>query len=355
MTTKFAKLEKFEGVDFRRWKKKIHFMLTTLKAAYVLTTPRLAEPAEGVVEMAEETRKRQKWDNDDYICEGHILNGMSNALFDIHSEALFAKELWDTLELKYITEDASSKKFLVSDFNNYKMENSRSVTRQYNQLLGIYGQFKLHKMNMDESIVVSTINEKLPPSWKDFKHNLKHQKEEMSLVQLASHIRIEESLRAKESDKSEKPKGKVEPGQPSVHMVENKPRNQNHKGHGKRKHEHVPGNSNKKRKDLVCWRCNKVGHYKRDCHVNLGNNGAGNSGANGKDNRSSAQVKGGQWEHNGKLNFLRVIMRVDINEEIKVLDIFDDKELLKLAIGRQCMEQGKQYKTTSYDELNLCQ
>ncbi|CAH1443848.1 unnamed protein product [Lactuca virosa] len=34
------------------------------------------------------------------------------------------------------------------------------------------------------------------------------------------------------------------------------------------------------------------------------------------------------------------------NEEIKVLDIFDDKELLKLAIGRQCMEQGKQYKTT---------
>ncbi|XP_023758779.1 uncharacterized protein LOC111907227 [Lactuca sativa] len=38
--------------------------------------------------------------------------------------------------------------------------------------------------------------------------------------------------------------------------------------------------------------------------------------------------------------------KVDINEEIKVLDIFDDKELLKLAIGRQCMEQGNQYNTT---------
>ncbi|CAH1440861.1 unnamed protein product [Lactuca virosa] len=33
--------------------------------------------------------------------------------------------------------------------------------------------------------------------------------------------------------------------------------------------------------------------------------------------------------------------RVYISEEIKVLDIFDDKELLKLAIGRQCMEQGQ--------------
>ena len=53
MTTKFAKLEKFEGVDFRRWKKKMHFMLTTLKAAYVLTNPRPAEPAEGVVRRLE--------------------------------------------------------------------------------------------------------------------------------------------------------------------------------------------------------------------------------------------------------------------------------------------------------------
>ena len=33
MTTKFAMLEKFEGVDFRSWKKKMDFMLTTLKAA----------------------------------------------------------------------------------------------------------------------------------------------------------------------------------------------------------------------------------------------------------------------------------------------------------------------------------
>lgn len=128
---------------------------------------------------------------------------MSDALFDIHSESLCAKVSWDTLELKYINEDASSKKFLVSDFNNYKMEDSRSVTEQYNELLGIYVQFKLHRMNTDKSLVVSTIIEKLPPSWKDFKHNLKHQKEELPLVQLA-HIRIEESLREKQSENSKK-------------------------------------------------------------------------------------------------------------------------------------------------------
>ncbi|GKE09525.1 hypothetical protein Tco_1413076, partial [Tanacetum coccineum] len=48
---------------------------------------------------------------------------------------------------------------------------------------------------MNESIFVSSIIDKLPPSKKDFKHILKHGKDDLSLVQLGSHLRIEESLR----------------------------------------------------------------------------------------------------------------------------------------------------------------
>nr|GEW68604.1 zinc finger, CCHC-type [Tanacetum cinerariifolium] len=39
MASIFAKLEKFEGVDFRRWQKKMHFMLSSMSVMYVLTTP----------------------------------------------------------------------------------------------------------------------------------------------------------------------------------------------------------------------------------------------------------------------------------------------------------------------------
>ena len=38
-----------------------------------------------------------------------------------------------------------------------------------------------------------------PPSWKDFRHMLKHKKEDLSLVELGSHLRIKEGLRAQES------------------------------------------------------------------------------------------------------------------------------------------------------------
>ncbi|GKC86104.1 zinc finger, CCHC-type containing protein, partial [Tanacetum coccineum] len=42
----------------------------------------------------------------------HILNGMSDSLFDVYTNVKSAKELWDSLESKYMAEDSSSKKFL---------------------------------------------------------------------------------------------------------------------------------------------------------------------------------------------------------------------------------------------------
>ena len=95
MTNKFVKLDKFEGQDFRRWQKKMHFMLTTLKVVYVLSTP-MPEVMDD--EPLEHSRKRSKWENDDYICRGHILNGMSDSLFYAYQNHESSKVLWYLLE-----------------------------------------------------------------------------------------------------------------------------------------------------------------------------------------------------------------------------------------------------------------
>ncbi|GJZ76757.1 hypothetical protein Tco_0641429 [Tanacetum coccineum] len=155
MASNFAKLDKFEGVDFRRWNKKMRFLLSSMSVVYVLTTLILDDGDDAIVYQL---RKRAKWDNDDYVYRGLIL----------------------------IAEDASSKKFLISNFTNYKMTDSRLVLEQYNELLGILGRFTQHKINMDESIQVSCIIDKLPPSRKDFKHTLKYLKDELTLVELGN-------------------------------------------------------------------------------------------------------------------------------------------------------------------------
>ncbi|KAL0328172.1 UNVERIFIED_CONTAM: Retrovirus-related Pol polyprotein from transposon TNT 1-94 [Sesamum calycinum] len=141
------------------------------------------------------------------------------------------------------------------------------VMEQYNELLRILGQFTKHNLMMDEAIYVLSAIDKLPPSWKDFKHTLKHQKEELPLVQLGSHLHIEESLRAEENDK---PKGKDVVGSSSVNMVEDRRATKTNDKKGKKKvYDNKHDGSNKKTK-LTCWKCGKSGHFKRDCHVGKG-------------------------------------------------------------------------------------
>ncbi|GJV58683.1 hypothetical protein Tco_1464783 [Tanacetum coccineum] len=138
--------------------------------------------ANGENATMDQIMRRNKWDNDEYVCRGLILKGMFDPLFDIYQNVKSRKELWDSLEAKYLTEDAPSKKFLVCNFINYKMTDLSPIIEQYNELLGILGRFTQHKINIDEAIQVSCIIGKLPPSWKDFKHTLKHNKEELTLV-----------------------------------------------------------------------------------------------------------------------------------------------------------------------------
>nr|GEX59727.1 zinc finger, CCHC-type [Tanacetum cinerariifolium] len=55
MASGFAKLEKIERVDFKRWKKKMHFMLSSMSVVYVLTTPMPDD--KGVPQSAQDTDK----------------------------------------------------------------------------------------------------------------------------------------------------------------------------------------------------------------------------------------------------------------------------------------------------------
>nr|GEU85946.1 zinc finger, CCHC-type [Tanacetum cinerariifolium] len=244
MTSKFDKLVKFEGQDFLRWQKKMHFLLTTLKVMYILSTP---SPVWSENETLETTRKRMKWENEDYICRGHMLNSMSDSLFDIYQNAEFAKALWDSLESKYMAEYASATKFLYTQ----------------------------HNLMMDETISVVVIIDKRPPSWKEFKHGLKHKKEKLNLVQLGIHLRIEEGLRNQKLDNN--PKGKNQIGSSSVNMVERDGAKNSNNNKNKRKFKSGDDKFANKKGTVTCWKCKKTGHMKKDCRSRKGNDGTGSN------------------------------------------------------------------------------
>ncbi|GJS75099.1 zinc finger, CCHC-type containing protein [Tanacetum coccineum] len=84
---------------------------------------------------------------------------------------------------------------------------------------------------MDEAIQVSCIIDKLPHSWKNFKHTLKHLKEELTLIELGSHLRIKESLKMHDSDN---PKDNNVVGNLVVNMVEHNNSSRYNDNKGKR-------------------------------------------------------------------------------------------------------------------------
>ncbi|KAK3016307.1 hypothetical protein RJ639_007627 [Escallonia herrerae] len=106
-----------------------------------------------------------------------------------------AKALCESLERKYKTEDADSKKFVVSKFLDFKMVDSKTVISQVQEFQLILHDIHAEGMVLGESFQVAALIEKLPPTWKDFKNYLKHKRKEMKLEDLIVRLRIEEDNR----------------------------------------------------------------------------------------------------------------------------------------------------------------
>ncbi|GJW67372.1 zinc finger, CCHC-type containing protein [Tanacetum coccineum] len=204
MASNFVKLDKFEGVDFRRWQKKMHFLLSSMSMVYVLTTP---IPKDGGDDATvKQIRKRAK-----------MLNLLKNY------EIPWRPNIW----------------------------------------------LRMHQ--------------------KEFKHTLKHLREELTLVELGSHLRIKESLRVQDSDK---PKGNNVAGPSVVNMVEHNNSSRYNDNKGKRKHHNnTRANPNKKAKP-TCWKCGKTCHTKRDCKCVNVSNKANDLGTKGSVDGSSNSLKG---------------------------------------------------------------
>ncbi|GJR95704.1 zinc finger, CCHC-type containing protein [Tanacetum coccineum] len=200
MSTDIVKLDRFDGGSFKRWQKKMQFLLGTLKVAYVLTKP---YPEESEDETLAASRERLKFENDDFICLGHILNAMSDPLFDVYQNYSRAKELWNALEERYFTEDATSKKFIVSKFNSYRMVDSRPIMDQMYELEHILSMFTQNNMNMDESIQVASIIDKLLSTYR---------KDDLSLKDLGKHLLIEEQYRLENKTNDDTSKNKKSGG-----------------------------------------------------------------------------------------------------------------------------------------------
>ena len=180
--------EKFNGLNFKRWQQKMMFYLTTLNLARFLTE----DPHKENEDDRYSLMVFDVWKSYDYLCWNYVLNSLTDSLHNVYSMKKSVKELWESLDKKYKTEDVGTKKFLVGRFLDYKMVHSKTVVSQVQEIQVILREIHSKGMIVSEAFQAAAIIEKLPPAWTDFKNYLKHKRMEMNIEELIVRLRIEE-------------------------------------------------------------------------------------------------------------------------------------------------------------------
>ena len=184
------KPKKFSGVNFKRWQQKMLFYLTTLNLARFLTeeAPKLKEDELDIQFIS----VVDAWKHYDFLCRNYVMNTLTDSLYNVYTDKKTAKELWESLDRKYKTEDVGAKKFVVSRFLDYKMVDSKTVVSQVQKLQVILHEIHAEGMMLRKTFQVAAIIEKLPLTWKDFKNYLKHKRKEISIEDQVIRLHIKE-------------------------------------------------------------------------------------------------------------------------------------------------------------------
>lgn len=203
------------------------------------------------------------WKHSDFLCRNYVLNDLHDTLYNVYSVKTTAKELWESLDRKYIIEDAGSKKFVVGRFLDYKMVDSKTVISQVQELQVILHEIHAEGMVLSETFQVAAIIEKLPPGWKDFKNYLKHKRKEMKIEDLIVRLRIEEDNKGADRKMGN---GFVA----KANVVEHGQSSHKKKISGKGSKMGPKGGISKKPKFQFqgkCYNCGKTGHRSFECRL----------------------------------------------------------------------------------------
>ena len=263
MNQDLVKLDRFDGTNFTRWQDKLKFLLTALKIVYILDPELVSipEPTENDTEDLIAERKKRAEDN--FICRGHILNALTDRLYDLYTETESAKEIWNALENKYKTEEEGTKKFLIAKYFDFKMLDDKSILAQVHELQVIVNKLRAVKIDMPEPFQVGAIIAKLPQSWNGYRKKLLHSSEDYSLEKIQKHLRIEEESRIREKAENSNI------GHSKANAV-SKPKSNKAKGDYGPKKDQDKFKTKGKPNGGGCFVCGKPGHIARFCRQRKG-------------------------------------------------------------------------------------
>ncbi|KAL0396561.1 UNVERIFIED_CONTAM: hypothetical protein Scaly_0104500 [Sesamum calycinum] len=274
-----SKMEPLDGTNFKRWSQKLLIFFEQLEVDYVLftdppeITTQTTDTSTAIVTTSQTDSSRRedelkaKYEKDNRTVRGHLLNYMTNTLFDLFVNHKSARTIWNTLESRYGGDDAGRKKYVVGKWLQFQIVDGKSIMDQVHEYENIVADVLNEDMKMCEIRQANVLLEKFPPSWNDYRNHLKHKKRDLTLQELINHMRTEEANRLKDKEISNSSfsikANLVEPSESSKDRFQRKgqkfKKNVQQKSH--------KGNDGKIQKNKCqCYCCGKTGHKAYQCY-----------------------------------------------------------------------------------------
>ncbi|XP_075076368.1 uncharacterized protein LOC142163019 [Nicotiana tabacum] len=182
-----SKLEPLDGKNY-----KLDYILFNDPPADIIT-----DNSNSINIIVVDDATKKKCEKDNKTVRGHLLTHMTNPLFDLFINYKSAKVIWDSLEKKYGADDAGKKKYIVEKWIKFQMVDTKPIMEQVHEYENLTADVLNEGMEMCEILQANVLLEKFPPSWSDYRNQLKHKKKNLILQEMISHMRTEEANRLK--------------------------------------------------------------------------------------------------------------------------------------------------------------
>jgi len=176
-----------------------------------------------------------------------------------------AKEIWNSLILKYTAEDVFKQRFIIGNYYRWEMIEDKDIKIQINEYHKLLEDIKAENIILLDEFVSELMIEKLPSSWTDYKQQLKHRHKKMLLQELVTHIIVEYTNRqvcATTRAKALSAKANTVEEKPAPKRYENKP---DHNKKSNFRNSHPKGSNPTFKKKGNCFVCGKPSHHAPQC------------------------------------------------------------------------------------------
>ena len=133
------------------------------------------------------------WTHVNKVCRHSILSTLSNELFDVYCSYKEVKKIWSNMVTKYTAEDVGKQKFIIGKFYQWEMVDNKDIKTQINEDHRLLEDMKAKNINFPEGFITGILIKKTTQLISDYKQQLKHKHRQLSLIDLITHIIIEDT------------------------------------------------------------------------------------------------------------------------------------------------------------------